>query len=167
MSDELHLIAETASPGRSAPSASNSSLSTHHSSLTAGRRAEIDTKQEQVAALLAESGAEALLLLDPPNVAWFCGAALAHGIADLAEWPAIYLTPTGRWLVCGNLDSQRLFDEHLDGLGFQLKEWPWVWGRDRLLTDLRQLRRTACDRVVPDTLALGLPLRRIRCVLTT
>jgi Xaa-Pro aminopeptidase len=143
-------------------------LGTQHLALntSVGRRAEIDAKQEQVAALLAESGAEALLLIDPANVAWFCGAALAHGIPDIAEWPAVYLTATGRWLVCGNLDSQKLFDEYLDGLGFQLKEWPWHWGRDRLFNDLRQLRRMACDRVVPETLPLGLPLRRFRCTLT-
>jgi Xaa-Pro aminopeptidase len=155
--DALALVGETPSP--------HSSLLTPHSSVSA-RRSEIDRKQEQVASSLAESGAEALLLIDPPNVAWFCGAALAHGISDMAEWPALYLTAKGRWLVCGNLDSQRLFDEHLDGLGFQLKEWPWHWGRERMFNDLRQLRRMACDRVVPETLPLGLPLRRARCTLT-
>jgi Xaa-Pro aminopeptidase len=155
--DVLALAGEVPSP--------SSSLLTLKSSISA-RRSEIETKQEQVAALLVESGAEALLLIDPANVAWFCGAALTHGIPEIAEWPAIYLTATGRWLVCGNLDSQRLFDQYLDGLGFQLKEWPWNWGRERMFNDLRHLRRMACDRVVPDTLPLGLPLRRIRCTLT-
>jgi Xaa-Pro aminopeptidase len=94
------------------------------------------------------------------------GAALTHGIPDPADWPALYLTATQRWLICGNLDTQRLFDIFLDGLGFQLKEWPWNWGRDRLLTDLRQNRRVACDRVLPESVPLGPSLRRIRCTLT-
>ncbi len=130
------------------------------------RRAEIDAKQEQVAALLAEAGADGVLLLDPANLAWLTGAALGRDIADPAEWPALYLTPTGRWLVCGSTDTQRLFDAHLDGLGFQLKEWPWAWGRERLLNELCQNRRMACDRLLGDCVPLGPTLRRLRCTLT-
>jgi Xaa-Pro aminopeptidase len=143
----------------------HSSLLTPHSSLS-GRRAEIEAKQLQVAALLAEAGADGLLLLDPANIAWMCGAPLTHGIPDPADWPALYLTANQRWLICGSLDTQRLFDVHLDGLGFQLKEWPWNWGRDRLLTDLRQNRRVASDRVLAESVPLGPSLRRIRCTLT-
>lgn len=145
---------------------SASALSIQHSALsTSSRRAEIEAKQARVAALLAEVGADGLMLLDPANMAWLTGAALTHGIADPADWPALYLTSPRRWLISGNLDTQRIFDEHLDGLGFQLKEWPWNWGRDRLLTDLRQNRRVAIDRVLPETVPLGPTLRRIRCTL--
>ena len=56
----------------------------------------------------------------------------------------------GRWVLSSNVDSQRLFDEELDGLGFQLKEWPWHWGREQLLLDLCQNRRVACDRAFGD-----------------
>ncbi len=78
-----------------------------------------------------------------------------------------------RWLIAGNADSQRLFDEEIDGLGFQLKEWPWHWGRDRLLTELchgpargvgpavrrvpRRGRRGAPAAAVADGLRTGLP----------
>jgi hypothetical protein len=71
-----------------------------------------------------------------------------------------------RWLVAGSTDSQRLFDVDLDGLGFQLKEWPWHGSRDRLLNDLCQNRRVACDRLHADYLPVGPTLRRLRRVLT-
>jgi Xaa-Pro dipeptidase len=130
------------------------------------RRREIEAKQNQVGGLLTEAGADGLLLLDPANIAWFAGASLTQGIADPADWPALYLNANQRWLVSGSLDTQRIFDQHLDGLGFQLKEWPWHWGRERLLSDIRQNRRVASDRVMPEVVPLGPSLRRIRCTLT-
>src|SRR5262249_10599510 len=79
------------------------------------------------------------------------------------EQPCLYFSSEQRWLIAANADSQRLFDEELDGLGFQLKEWPWHWGREQLLTTLCQGRRVASDvpfgqlKVVRETL---LRLRR-------
>src|SRR6266481_5143969 len=72
------------------------------------RRSEIEAKQERVGALLAEAGADGLLMLDPANMAWLSGASLTHGIPDPADWPALYLNPTQRWLIAGSLDSQRI-----------------------------------------------------------
>jgi Xaa-Pro aminopeptidase len=141
-------------------------LSTQPSALSTPRRAEIDAKQERVAALLAEAGADALLLLESANIAWLTGAPLCQGLPDSVEWPALWLTNNQRWLVAGNTDAQRLFDAHLDGLGFQLKEWPWHWGRDRMLGDLCQNRRVAGDRLLADSVPVGPTLRRLRCTLT-
>src|SRR5262245_29131674 len=93
---------------------------TRDASLLAERRADIDAKQERVAALLVEAGADGLLLTDPANVAWLAGAPLGQGLPDGNERPALWLTTNQRWLVAGSTDSQRLFDVHLDGLGFQL-----------------------------------------------
>src|SRR5437016_5773694 len=64
-------------------------LTTHHSPPT-GRRQEIDAKQEMVAGLLAEAGADGLLVLDPANIAWLTCAPLCQGYADPAEWPALF-----------------------------------------------------------------------------
>ncbi|MFO0808721.1 MAG: M24 family metallopeptidase [Gemmataceae bacterium] len=140
-------------------------IADHRSPITE-RRHEIDAKQEQVAALIAEAGVDGMLILDPANVAWISGAALCHGVVDPGEWPALFFLPAQRWLLCANTDTQRLFDLHLDGLGFQLKEWPWHWGRDRLLADLCANRKVAADRVVTDCVPVGPTLRRLRCTLT-
>src|SRR5215210_7447181 len=107
------------------PHESYATYKSHGTHALSERRVELEAKQDRVAGLLSECGADGLLLLDPANIAWLAGAPLCHGIPDPADWPALYLTANQRWLVCGSTDTQRLFDQHLDGLGFQLKEWPW------------------------------------------
>ena len=131
------------------------------------RRADIDAKQAQVAALLQEVGCEGLLVLDPDNFAWLTSGATPRGTLDPAEHPVAYLSLDQRWLIASNVDTQRLFDEELDGMGFQLKEWPWHWGRDQLLNDLCQGRRLACDLPVGDRTPVGDRLKRLRRVLAS
>ena len=131
------------------------------------RRADVDAKQAQVAALLQETGCEGLMVLDPDNFAWLTSGATPRGTLDPAEHPVLYFSPEQHWLIASNVDTQRLFDEELDGLGFQLKEWPWHWGRDQLLNDLCQGRRLACDLPVGDHTPVGDRLRQLRRVLTS
>src|SRR5262245_15638677 len=133
---------------------------------TPTRRADLDPKQAQVAALLEQAGCEGLLVLGPENFAWLTGGATSHGATAPADAPALYFTADQRWLLSGNVDSQRLFDEEIDGLGFQLKEWPWHWGRAQLLSDLCQGRRVACDEGWAGCQVIGDRLRALRRRLT-
>jgi Xaa-Pro dipeptidase len=110
------------------------------------RRADIDAKHERIAKYLEEQGWEGLLLLEPANVAWFTSGATTRGLCSAEELPAVFVTPSQRWLLASNADSPRLFDEELDEMGFLLKEWPWDWRRDYLLRSLAQAKRLACDR---------------------
>jgi Xaa-Pro aminopeptidase len=126
------------------------------------RRADIEAKTAQVAALLQELGCEGLLLLDPDNFAWLTAGATARGVLDPDAAPAVYCNGDQRWVLASNADSQRLFDEELDGLGFQLKEWPWHWGRDQLLADLCQNRKVACDRPREGLVPAGDGVARLR-----
>jgi Xaa-Pro aminopeptidase len=64
------------------------------------------------------------------------------------------------------VDTQRLFDEEIDGLGFQLKEWPWHWGRAQLLADLSQGRNLAADVPYDQCKLIGPDLARLRRSLT-
>jgi Xaa-Pro aminopeptidase len=125
--------------GRAAPATEPSS----------DRRADLDAKQALVASLLQEAQSDGLLIVEPENFAWLTSGATPRGILDPGEMPALYYSAEQRWVIASNVDSQRLFDEELDGLGFQLKEWPWHWGRDQLLSDLCQGRRLAGDRPMP------------------
>jgi Xaa-Pro aminopeptidase len=126
------------------------------------RRADIDAKMIEVADLLQEVACEGLLLLDSANFAWLTSGAMSRGLGDAAAEPAAYSNGEHRWIVASNVDAQRLFDEEVDGLGFQLKEWPWHWGRDQFLTDLCQNRKVACDRAVPGVVSVAEPMRRLR-----
>jgi Xaa-Pro aminopeptidase len=131
-----------------------------------GRRPDIDAKQVQIAALLRRVNCEGLLVLDPENFAWLTSGALARAVLDPAALPALYFSAEQRWLLAANADSQRLFDEEIDGLGFQLKEWPWHQGREQLLADLCQGRSVACDVPFGELRSVAAELRPLRRVLT-
>ena len=102
----------------------------------AARRADIEAKQTALAPILEAMECEAILLLMPAHVAWFTSGMNVRGLIADSERPAIYTNGRQRWLICSNVDTQRLFDEELDRLGFQLKEWSWEGGRSDLLASV-------------------------------
>jgi Xaa-Pro aminopeptidase len=132
----------------------------------AERRIDIDAKQVRVAGLLQRVGCDGLLILDPANFAWLTSGAFARAVLDPAEQPALYFSAEQRWLLASNSTSQRLFDEEIDGLGFQLKEWPWHLGRRQLLADVCQGRAIACDLPFGELRSVADDLRLLRRTLT-
>jgi Xaa-Pro aminopeptidase len=130
------------------------------------RRADLDAKQVQIASVLQEHGCEGLLALEPENFSWLTSGAIPRGNIDPAELPVVYYSAEQRWLIAGNADSQRLFDEEIDGFGFQLKEWPWHWRREQLLTDLCHGRKIVSDRPLPEAIVVADKLRALRRALT-
>jgi len=130
------------------------------------RRGDIDLKQAQIAALLAELECEGMFLLEPENFCWFTGGAAPRGVLDPNQLPVLFLANEVRCVLASNVDSQRLFDEELDGLGFQLKEWAWHSGREQLISYLCRGRKLACDRPLPDCKPVAEPLRRLRRAIT-
>jgi Xaa-Pro dipeptidase len=130
------------------------------------RRTDVELKQAGVAALLQETGCDGLLILDPDNFGWLTGGGMARGILDPDTLPALYFTADARWLLAANADSQRLFDEEIDGLGFQVKEWPWYHQRDQLLADLCQGRNVASDTPIGSCKIVAPELRVLRRTLT-
>jgi Xaa-Pro aminopeptidase len=116
----------------------------------AARRADVDTKQKLIADLLAAAKLEAVVLLMPAHVAWFTAGLCARGLVADSERPGVYCNGRQRWLLCSNVDTQRLFDEEIDQLGFQLKEWQWPGGRSDLLYNVTTGRTVAADRPFPN-----------------
>jgi Xaa-Pro aminopeptidase len=112
----------------------------------APRRADVDAKQARVAAVLHDIDCEAMLLVVPASVTWFTAGMNVRGLIAESERPAVYVNGSQRWLICSNVDTHRLFDEELDRLGFQLKEWAWDGSRAELLASVVAGRKVACDR---------------------
>lgn len=112
----------------------------------ADRRADADAKHQQTVELLRDVGCDGLLILDPANFSWLTAGGVSRGVVDADGLPGLFFSAEGRWLLACNVDTQRLFDEEIDGLGFQLKEWQWHQGRAQLLSDLCQGRNMACDQ---------------------
>src|SRR5437764_15380674 len=102
----------------------------------ARRRADIDAKQDRVAKILDGLGCEGVIFLMPAHVAWFTGGMNVRGLIADNERPGVYTNGRQRWLLCSNIDTPRLFEEELDGLGFQLKEWQCATGPAVLLGEL-------------------------------
>ena len=130
------------------------------------RRGDVETKHERAGRLLADAGCDGVFITHPANFRWLCGTAPARGLVAPAEEPVLYYTPTARWLICSSVDTQRFFDEELDGLGFQLKEWPWYADRDGYMGDLANGRRIACDRALRDWTDVGSFAERERTCLS-
>jgi len=128
----------------------------------ADRHSDIDAKHQRVASLLREIGSDGLLVLRPENFAWMTSGSPSRSTLDPAAAPALYYSQEGRWLVCSSTDTQRLFDEEVDGLGFQLKEWPWHWGRQQLIADLTQGRNIATDELLEGCQSIGDALAHLR-----
>ncbi len=124
---------------------------------TAARRADIDAKQTAIVPILEAMECEALLLLMPAHVAWFTAGLNSRGLLADSERPGVYTNGRQRWVLCSNVDAQRLFDEELDRLGFQLKEWTWEAGRADLLMSITAGRKIAADRPFP-----GIPMANER-----
>lgn len=118
--------------------------------VTALRRLDIDAKQALIAKLLHDSQCEGLLVLESANFRWLTSGAEVAGLFGPDELPALFFNNQQRWLLSCSVDSQRFFDLELDGMGFQLKEWPWTAHREQFLADLVYGRRIACDRSFRD-----------------
>ena len=134
--------------------------------LPGDRRGDMEAKQLLIAALLQQVGCEGLLVLEPENFSWLTSGAVPRTSLDANEYPALYFTAEQRRVIASNVDSQRVFEEEVDELGFQLKEWPWHWGRRQLLADLCQGRRVASDRPYGELKLVAEELRKQRRVLT-
>ncbi|HJZ90504.1 MAG TPA: hypothetical protein VKE40_06495 [Gemmataceae bacterium] len=120
------------------------------------RRRDIDAKQNLIAQLLHDSQCEGLLVLHPANFRWLSSGANPVGLCGRDEAPALYFNPSQRWLLASSVDSQRLFAEELDGLGFQLKEWHWTASREQMLGDLVFGRKVACDQPFRECKSTGM-----------
>ncbi len=110
------------------------------------RREDVDAKHARLAELIQETNCEGLLLTQPWNVSWFTSGAVSRGLVAMDDLPFLYILPQQRWILANRCDSRRWFDEEIDQLGFQLKEWDWQGKRDQLGSDLVANRRVITDR---------------------
>ena len=130
------------------------------------RRADIDAKHAVITKLIQDAGCDGLLIVLPENFAWLTSGAMSGGTLSDSAHPCLFYFGDNRFVLCSNADTQRIFDEEIDGLGFQLKEWPWQQGRNQLLIDICQPRNLASDRPLGNCKLLSDPIRRLRCRLT-
>lgn len=111
-----------------------------------GRREDVELKHQRVRDYLDATGQDAVVLGMADSVSWFTsGGDMGQ---DLGCGPAsvmLFINRTCRCVVADNVQSCRVFEEELAGLGFQLKERPWYDDPFQVIAELCHNKRVATD----------------------
>jgi len=132
----------------------------------AARLEDVRAKHERVRTMLDQADADALLLQDPANIAWFtAGADLFRCAAeDCAN--SVFITREARLFATNSVDSAQIFEREAFGLGFQLKQREWFQPHDELIEDLCRGRKVLRDRGPNGTQAANDVIRPLRLPLS-
>lgn len=132
-----------------------------------GRRAEVDRRQEILAEWLRAEGHEAVFLFDPDSLAWFTAGGMIGGPGWQTRRDAfLFITPKQRCLVSSNEQTARIFEEELDQLGFQSKQFPWSRSSSEIIAELRGGRNLPADLPGLGLLDRAAAIARLRSSLT-
>lgn len=127
---------------------------------------DVELKHTRVRELLASTGADALLLQDPANIAWFTAGAdvLRHASENCQT--SLFITDDARLFATNSVDSTQIFEREAFGLGFQLKQREWFQPHAALIDDLARSRRVVSDSAVEGTRGASRRIARMRLPLT-
>lgn len=110
------------------------------------RRDDVETKHDRIREFLDRTDREAVVLGKADSVAWFtAGGELAQDYWSDNSSILLYINRKCRAVIADNVQSCRVFEEELAGLGFQLKERPWFDDPDRMVAELCHNKRYATD----------------------
>jgi antitoxin VapB len=111
------------------------------------RADEVARKLGSVRDQLDRLGLDAVAFRTVANVAWLTAGARAYVSAEGTEGVvAAFVTPGAAYLATSNIERQRLLDEEVTGLPFELLDTPWHEGpAHQALAGLSDPARTACD----------------------
>ena len=130
------------------------------------RLTDVDEKHARVRTLLTASGADALLLQDHANIAWFtAGADPARCMAEGCQ-TSLFVTDDARLFATNAVDSAQLFEREAFGLGFQLKQREWFQPHGALVEDLCRGRKVVSDSGFEGTRSVAKDVVRLRLPLT-
>jgi Xaa-Pro dipeptidase len=110
------------------------------------RRDDVEEKHQRVREFLDATGHDAVVLGLADSVAWFTsGGDLGQDLGSDHSAILLYINRTSRAVITDNVQSGRVFEEELAGLGFQLKERPWYDDSYQVMMELCHSKRVATD----------------------
>ena len=110
------------------------------------RREDIEQKHGRIREFLDATGQDAVVLGRADSVAWFTsGGDLGQHSTSECSSVLLFINRTSRAVISDNVQSSRVFEEELAGLGFQLKERPWFDDPMRAVAELCHNKRVATD----------------------
>lgn len=130
------------------------------------RLADVDEKHARVRTLLAATDADALLLQDHANIAWFTAGADPARCTMEGCQTSLFVTDDARLFATNAVDSAQLFEREAFGLGFQLKQREWFQPHAALVEDLCQGRKVVSDSGIEGTRNVAKDIVRLRQPLT-
>lgn len=130
------------------------------------RLADVDEKHARVRTLLEATGADALLLQDHANIAWFTAGADPARCTMEGCQTSLFVTDDARLFATNAVDSAQLFEREAFGLGFQLKQREWFQPHAALVEDLCRGRKVVSDSGVEGTRNVAKDIVRLRQPLT-
>jgi Xaa-Pro aminopeptidase len=135
------------------------------------RRDDIELKHQRIRDYLDATDQDAVVLGRADSVAWFTsGGDLSQGFASEYSSILLFINRASRAVISDNVQSSRVFEEELAGLGFQLKERPWFDDPLRPVAELCHNKRVATDLAINGCMQWkreGDPLRDLRRRLTS
>jgi hypothetical protein len=132
----------------------------------AARLEDVELKHNRVRSLLKATGADALLLQDPANIAWLTAGADVSRFATEECANSLFVTPDARLIATNSVDSAQIFEREAFGLGFQLKQREWFQPHRELVADLCRGRKVISDRNAAGTKSARRAIRLLRLPLT-
>jgi Xaa-Pro dipeptidase len=110
------------------------------------RRADVEEKHQLIRDFLDATGHDAVVLGLADSIAWFTsGGDLGCCLGSELSSILLFVNRTSRVVVADNVQSTRVFEEELAGLGFQLKERPWYDDAFQVVAELSHNKRIATD----------------------
>ena len=110
------------------------------------RRADVEVKHNRIREYLDATGQDAVVLGRADSIAWFsAGGDLGQDLGSETSPVLLFVNRTSRAVVTDNVQSARVFEEELAGLGFQLKERGWFDEPARIIDELSHNKKVATD----------------------
>ncbi len=110
------------------------------------RRDDVEEKHDRIREFLDQTGNDAVVLGLTGSVAWFTsGGNLGQDLCSDHSSILLFINRTCRAVVADNVQSCRVFEEELAGLGFQLKERPWYADCHQVIAELSHNKRMVSD----------------------
>ena len=143
----------------------------HECSELKRRREDIELKHQRIREFLDANELDGVVLGRADSVAWFTsGGDLGQDLTSEYSSVLLFINRTSRAVISDNVQSTRVFEEELAGLGFQLKERPWFDEPFRPIAELCHNKRIATDLGSAGCMLFrreGDPLRGLRQRLTS
>jgi Xaa-Pro dipeptidase len=110
------------------------------------RREDIEIKHQRIREFLDRTDQDAVVLGRADSVSWFTsGGDLGQGCGSEFSSILLFINRNSRAVITDNVQSSRVFEEELAGLGFQLKERPWFDDPFRIVAELCHNKKIAAD----------------------